>query len=137
MYKSAYFIIKNGIEEEKTYHQVIEKLKHNMTFGVGYLGEYLSNERGQIQSYYVKFSHALAALFEKVDTTGWDEIKEDYWRDERITGSEKITVDYKNDIGWSITIGHSENGRNFTLQDIIGLESAWSDTWSSERIPAQ
>ena len=134
MYKSAYTIIKNGIEQEKTNHQVIEKLKKNLTFGVGYLGEYLSHERGQLQAYYVKFTHALAALFEKVDTTGWDEIKEDYWRDEKVTGSEKITVDYKNDVGWSVTIGHNENGRNFTLQDVIGLEAAWSNKWSSDRV---
>jgi hypothetical protein len=30
-----------------------------------------------------------------------------------------------------------KNGRNFTLQDIIGLESAWNNQWSSERIPTQ
>ena len=134
MFKSAYKIVKSGIEQEQTYHQVIRKLNDNMTFGVGYLGEYKSNQHGQIQSYFVLFSHALAALFKKVDCCGWGDIKEDNWRDEKITGNEKITVDYKNDVGWAITIGHSENGRNFTLQDVIGLENSWDIKWSTEWI---
>jgi hypothetical protein len=134
MYKSAYQIVKTGIEQELTYQQVVERLKDNRTFEVGYLGDYKYNQRGQVQSYYVKFSHALAALFEKVDKEGWTEIKEDFWKDERISGTEKITVDYKNDIGWAITIGHSDNGINFVLRDIIGLENAWDIKWSSEKI---
>lgn len=133
MYKTAYIIVKNGIEQEKTYQQVIEKLKNNLTFGVGNLGKFKSNEHGQFESYYVKFTHALAALFERIDKEGWDNIKEDSWRDERITGNEKITVDYKDDVGWSITIGHSESGRKSTLHDIINLECIWDSKWSSAR----
>lgn len=136
MLKDAYSIVKNGIQQKKTYQQVIDKLKTNLTFGVGYLGEYQSNENGSPQSYYVKFSHALAAFFEKADKKGWDEKQENCWRDENITGSEKITVDYKNDIGWAVTMGHSKNGINILLEQVIGLESAWDNKWNSERTVA-
>jgi hypothetical protein len=132
MHKNVYTIIKNGIEQENTFQQVIDELKKNMILGAGYLGDYLSHEHGQLQSYFITFSLALAALFEKADKEGWSKLSEDSWRDEKITGKEKITVDYKNDMGWAITNGHSDNGIHLELQQVTDPGMNWDINWSSE-----
>ena len=64
MYKSAYTIVKNGIEQNQSYQQVIELLKDSVTLKEVH---YDDVQGENIQPCYVKFSLALASLFEEVD----------------------------------------------------------------------
>ena len=125
MYRTAYATLKVAIASKYTFYEIITELTENMQFTTGYLGTYQYNKSGDIQPYYATFTNAISGLFERVNEA---------WRERQITGETKVSVSHIESGGWSISFGHTENGKHFKVKDLIEFEKKWNNDWDISKV---